>query len=51
MFPVTGMEWLQAKADGFIFGLYHWFTLGIGWVFVLGMAQRARAHYRHPGAQ
>jgi len=37
MFPVTGKEWLQAKADGFIFGLYHWFTLGIGWVFVLGI--------------
>jgi peptidoglycan-N-acetylglucosamine deacetylase len=37
MFPVTGAEWLQAKADGFIFGLYHWFTLGIGWVFVLGI--------------
>jgi peptidoglycan-N-acetylglucosamine deacetylase len=37
MVPVTGKEWLQAKADGFIFGLYHWFTLGIGWVFVLGI--------------
>ncbi|HKF24640.1 MAG TPA: glycosyltransferase, partial [Candidatus Acidoferrum sp.] len=37
MFPVTGKEWLQAKADGFIFGLYHWFTLGIGWIFVLGI--------------
>src|SRR5262249_56700060 len=37
MVPLTGGEWLQAKADGFIFGLYHWFTLGIGWVFVLGI--------------
>ena len=37
MVPLTGQEWLQAKADGFIFGLYHWFTLGIGWVFVLGI--------------
>ena len=37
MFPVTGKEWLQAKADGFIFGLYHWFSLGIGWIFVLGI--------------
>src|SRR5258708_3754174 len=33
----SGREWLEAKADGFIFGLYHWFTLGIGWVFVLGI--------------
>jgi cellulose synthase/poly-beta-1,6-N-acetylglucosamine synthase-like glycosyltransferase/spore germination protein YaaH/peptidoglycan/xylan/chitin deacetylase (PgdA/CDA1 family) len=37
MVPLTGQEWLQAKADGFIFGLYHWFSLGIGWVFVLGI--------------
>jgi cellulose synthase/poly-beta-1,6-N-acetylglucosamine synthase-like glycosyltransferase/spore germination protein YaaH/peptidoglycan/xylan/chitin deacetylase (PgdA/CDA1 family) len=37
MVPLTGTEWLQAKADGFIFGLYHWFTLGIGWVFILGI--------------
>src|SRR5262249_42024516 len=37
MVPLSGAEWLQAKADGFIFGLYHWFTLGIGWVFVLGI--------------
>jgi cellulose synthase/poly-beta-1,6-N-acetylglucosamine synthase-like glycosyltransferase/spore germination protein YaaH/peptidoglycan/xylan/chitin deacetylase (PgdA/CDA1 family) len=37
MVPLTGREWLEAKADGFIFGLYHWFTLGIGAVFVLGI--------------
>ncbi|HVO57582.1 MAG TPA: glycosyltransferase [Dongiaceae bacterium] len=37
MMPLTGKEWLEAKADGFIFGLYHWFTVGIGWVFVLGI--------------
>src|SRR5262249_49039169 len=37
MVPLTGTEWLQAKADGFIFGLYHWFTLAIGWVFILGI--------------
>ncbi len=37
MIPLTGKEWLEAKADGFIFGLYHWFTLGIGWVFMLGI--------------
>jgi cellulose synthase/poly-beta-1,6-N-acetylglucosamine synthase-like glycosyltransferase/spore germination protein YaaH/peptidoglycan/xylan/chitin deacetylase (PgdA/CDA1 family) len=37
MVPLSGKEWLEAKADGFIFGLYHWFTLGIGYVFVLGI--------------
>src|SRR6266496_1715657 len=37
MVPLSGREWLEAKADGFIFGLYHWFTLGIGIVFVLGI--------------
>ena len=37
MVPLSGGERLGAKADGFIFGLYHWFTLGIGWVFVLGI--------------
>ncbi len=37
MVPLSGWERLGAKADGFIFGLYHWFTLGIGWVFVLGI--------------
>jgi peptidoglycan-N-acetylglucosamine deacetylase len=37
MVPLNGTEWLQAKADGFIFGIYHWFTLGIGWVFILGI--------------
>jgi len=37
MVPLSGREWLEAKADGFIFGLYHWFTLGIGVVFVLGI--------------
>ena len=37
MVPLSPREWLEAKADGFIFGLYHWFSLGIGWVFVLGI--------------
>src|SRR6201998_379720 len=37
MVPLSGREWLEAKADGFIFGLYHWVTLGIGLVFVLGI--------------
>jgi len=37
MVPLSGREWLEARADGFIFGLYHWFILGIGYVFVLGI--------------
>ncbi len=37
MVPLSGREWLEAKADGFIFGLYHWFAMGIGYVFVLGI--------------
>jgi peptidoglycan-N-acetylglucosamine deacetylase len=34
---LSGREWLEAKADGFIFGLYHWFATGIGYVFILGI--------------
>jgi cellulose synthase/poly-beta-1,6-N-acetylglucosamine synthase-like glycosyltransferase/spore germination protein YaaH/peptidoglycan/xylan/chitin deacetylase (PgdA/CDA1 family) len=37
MVPLTTREWMEAKADGFIFGLVHWFTLGIGYVFILGI--------------
>jgi cellulose synthase/poly-beta-1,6-N-acetylglucosamine synthase-like glycosyltransferase/peptidoglycan/xylan/chitin deacetylase (PgdA/CDA1 family) len=37
MVPLSGTEWLQARADGFIFGLYHLFTVAIGWVFILGI--------------
>src|SRR5712671_2854982 len=37
MVPLSGREWLEAKADGFIFGLYHWFAVSIGYVFVLGI--------------
>jgi cellulose synthase/poly-beta-1,6-N-acetylglucosamine synthase-like glycosyltransferase/spore germination protein YaaH/peptidoglycan/xylan/chitin deacetylase (PgdA/CDA1 family) len=37
MVPLSGREWMEAKADGFIFGLYHWFVMGIGYVFVLGI--------------
>jgi cellulose synthase/poly-beta-1,6-N-acetylglucosamine synthase-like glycosyltransferase len=37
MFPLSGQEWLEARADGFIFGLYRWFVLGIATVFILGI--------------
>jgi len=37
MFPLSGQEWLEAQADGFIFGLYRWFVIGITTVFILGI--------------
>src|SRR6201998_2629896 len=37
MFPLSGQEWLEARADGFIFGLYRWFAIGITTVFLLGI--------------
>src|SRR5207342_2900462 len=30
-------EWLEARADGFIFALYRWFVIGIATVFILGI--------------
>jgi cellulose synthase/poly-beta-1,6-N-acetylglucosamine synthase-like glycosyltransferase/spore germination protein YaaH/peptidoglycan/xylan/chitin deacetylase (PgdA/CDA1 family) len=37
MIPLSREEWLQARADGFIFGLYRWFIVGITGVFILGI--------------
>ncbi len=37
MFPLSTKEWLEARADGFIFGLYRWFVLGIATIFILGI--------------
>src|SRR5579859_6070783 len=37
MFPLSPKEWLEARADGFIFGLYRWFVLGIATIFILGI--------------
>ena len=37
MIPLSREEWLQARADGFIFGLYRWFIVGITAVFILGI--------------
>jgi peptidoglycan-N-acetylglucosamine deacetylase len=37
MLPLSTQEQLEARADGFIFGLYHWFRLGIATVFMLGI--------------
>ncbi len=37
MMPLTPREQLEARADGFIFGLYHWIRLTIATIFVLGI--------------
>jgi len=37
MLPLSAQEQLEARADGFIFGLYHWFRLGIATVFLAGI--------------
>ncbi len=37
MIPLTSMERLQARADGFIFGIYRWLRTGIATIFILGI--------------
>src|SRR4029077_8453257 len=37
MMPLSATERLEARADGFIFGIYHWFRLSIATIFVLGI--------------
>jgi peptidoglycan-N-acetylglucosamine deacetylase len=37
MMPLTATERLEARADGFIFGIYHWFRTGIATIFILGI--------------
>ncbi len=37
MMPLSAAERLEARADGFIFGLYHWFRLGIATIFIVGI--------------
>ena len=37
MLPLSSQEQLEARADGFIFGIYHWFWVGITSVFILGI--------------
>ncbi len=37
MMPLTATERLEARADGFIFGIYHWFRLGIATIFIVGI--------------
>jgi cellulose synthase/poly-beta-1,6-N-acetylglucosamine synthase-like glycosyltransferase/spore germination protein YaaH/peptidoglycan/xylan/chitin deacetylase (PgdA/CDA1 family) len=37
MVPLSTQELWQARADGFIFGIYHWFRLLIATVFIAGI--------------
>jgi peptidoglycan-N-acetylglucosamine deacetylase len=37
MLPLSPQEQFEARADGFIFGIYHWFRVGIATVFILGI--------------
>ena len=37
MLPLSTQEQLEARADGFIFGLYHWFRLAIATIFIAGI--------------
>ena len=37
MLPLSPREELAARADGFVFGLYHWLRLGMGTLFVAGI--------------
>jgi cellulose synthase/poly-beta-1,6-N-acetylglucosamine synthase-like glycosyltransferase/peptidoglycan/xylan/chitin deacetylase (PgdA/CDA1 family)/spore germination protein YaaH len=37
MMPLSTEERLEAQADGFIFGIYHWFRLGIATIFIVGI--------------
>lgn len=37
MMPLSPNERLVARADGFIFGLYHWLRVGMGTVFLIGI--------------
>jgi cellulose synthase/poly-beta-1,6-N-acetylglucosamine synthase-like glycosyltransferase/spore germination protein YaaH/peptidoglycan/xylan/chitin deacetylase (PgdA/CDA1 family) len=37
MSPLSRQEWLEARADGFIFALYRWFVFSMATVFILGI--------------
>src|SRR5262252_6631938 len=37
MLPLSAQEQLEARADGFIFGIYHWFWVLITTTFILGI--------------
>jgi cellulose synthase/poly-beta-1,6-N-acetylglucosamine synthase-like glycosyltransferase/peptidoglycan/xylan/chitin deacetylase (PgdA/CDA1 family) len=37
MLPLSSEEQFEARADGFIFGIYHWFWVSITSIFILGI--------------
>src|SRR5712675_498749 len=37
MMPLSTQEKLEARADGFIFGIWHWFRLSIATIFIVGI--------------
>jgi len=37
MLPLSQGEQLSARADGFVFGLYHWLRLAMGALFIVGI--------------
>lgn len=37
MMPLSIQERFEARADGFIFGIYHWFRVGIATIFIVGI--------------
>jgi peptidoglycan-N-acetylglucosamine deacetylase len=37
MLPLSPQEQFEARADGFIFGIYHWFWVAITSIFILGI--------------
>ena len=37
MLPLSAQEQFEARADGFIFGIYHWFWVVIASTFILGI--------------
>ena len=37
MMPLSFQERFEAHADGFIFGIYHWFRVGIATIFIVGI--------------
>src|SRR5258708_15972344 len=37
MMPLSAEEKLEARADGFIFGIWHWFRSSIATIFIVGI--------------
>ena len=37
MLPLSAQEQFEARADGFIFGIFQWFRFGIATIFIVGI--------------